>query len=289
MEAIAHLEKGLELIQLLPESTERAKLELALQFELATSLVVPRGPSAPEVEQAYVRALALCREVGETATLIPVLQGLRRLYALRGDQDDGHKARKLGEQLLALAQQRQDNRLLQEAHWALGQTLYYLGELDPARSHLERSSTFYTPHPLTSQENRDAAGTQIANLFYLSWASWALGYPERALETARQALSLARELAHPFTLGFALWSMAKLHQFRREADASLKYIEAQFELCTEHQFSVWINHGMPLQGWALAMQGNMEEGIAKMQQLREVRSVNIDNADLPVFYRDVFR
>ena len=84
VEAMAHLRKGLELLQALPETAERAELELALQFDLATSLIVSKGWIAPEVEQAYARAYELCRQVGETPTLIPVLQGLRRLYATAG-------------------------------------------------------------------------------------------------------------------------------------------------------------------------------------------------------------
>ena len=283
-DAISHYKKSLELIQLLPDTDDRNKLELALQFELATSLIVLKGHTAPEVEQAYVRAHELCRQADEISILIPVLQGLRRLYALRGDQGDGLKARELGEQLLALAQEQNDNELLQEAHWALGQTLFYLGELSLAHSHLERSSTFYAPRPLNSQASRDAAGTQIACLFYTSWVLWALGYPDRALETAKQASALARELAHPFTLGFAIWSMAQLHQYRREEDAALKHVELLIELANEHEFVVWVEHVTPLKGWALARQGNMQEGLAQMLQLMEVRSVNIDRADLPVFY-----
>ena len=83
VEAMAHIRKGLELLLTLPETVERAELELALQFDLATSLIVSKGFIAPEVEQAYARAYELCRQVGETPTLIPVLQGLRRLYATR--------------------------------------------------------------------------------------------------------------------------------------------------------------------------------------------------------------
>jgi hypothetical protein len=88
------------------------------------------------VEQAHVRSYELWRQVGETPKPIPVLQGLRRLYALRGDHGDGQRALELGDQLLTLAQRRNDTTLLQKAHWALGQTLCYLGELSPqCRTH----------------------------------------------------------------------------------------------------------------------------------------------------------
>jgi len=266
-DAIAYLKKGLELVLLLPETTERAELELALQFDLATSLIVPEGYTAPEVEQAYVRAHALCRQVGESPTLIPVLQGLRRLYTLRGDRGDAQKACELGEQLLTLAREQNDTALQQEAHWALGQALYFCGELNPARTHLENSSAFYTPQSLSSQSSRDAAGIQIACLIHMAFVLWILGYPDQALETAGKALSLAHELAHPFTLAVAFFGMAMLHKFRREVSETLEQAEAMIALSSEQGFSFWVVIGTLLRGWTLAMQGRAEEGLSQMQQV----------------------
>jgi class 3 adenylate cyclase/predicted ATPase len=284
VEAIAHHRKGLEVLKTNPEATDHAELELALQFDLASSLIVSKGHTSSEVEGAYVKAYELCQQVGETPTLIPVLQGLRRLYALRGDRGDGQRARELGEQLLTLAQRRQDTALLQEAHWALGQTLYHFGELNPAHTHLEQSSAFYTPQPLNSQPSRDAAGTQIACLFVTGWALWLLGYPDKALETGNEALSLAHELSHPFTLGFAFFSMAKLNQFRREFKATLKQAEAVLTLSNEHGFPLYVEFGTLLRGWTLAMQGNPEEGVAQMRQVIVTKRIDIVNVEKPLIY-----
>ena len=213
-----------------------------------------------------------------------MLQGLRLLYALRGDRGDGQKARELGEQLLTLAQRQNDTALLQEAHWALGQTLFYLGELNPARTHLEQSSAFYTPQSLSSQVSRDAAGTQIACLFFTGWVLWALGYPDKALQTSDEALSLAHELSHPFTLAFAFWGMAQLNQFRREVQATLERAEATIALSNEQGFPVWVDYGTPLRAWTLVMQGNTEEGIAQIRQIMTNKPAGVTNAHWPGFY-----
>jgi len=284
VEAIAYHKKGLEVLKTNTVSSEHAELELALQFDLATSLIVSKGHTSPEVEEAYVKAYELCQQVGETPTLIPVLQGLRRLYALRGDQGDGQRALELGGQLLALAQSQQDNALLQEAHWALGQTLYHFGELNPALTHLEQSSAFYTPQPLNSQPSRDAAGTQIACLFVTGWILWLLGYPDKALETGDEALSLAHELSHPFTLGFAFYSMALTNRLRRDVQATLEQAEAMIALSDERGFPMWGKAGTLLRGWTLAMQGKPEEGVAQMQQVMADKSVDIVNVEKPAFY-----
>jgi len=39
-------------------------------------LSATRGMAAPEVEQTYARARALCEQVGETPQLFPTLRGL---------------------------------------------------------------------------------------------------------------------------------------------------------------------------------------------------------------------
>ena len=58
--------------------------------------------------------------------LFMVLFGLWKFYLVRGEV---HVARELGEQCLGLAQQQHDPAALLVAHWALGVTLFYLGEV----------------------------------------------------------------------------------------------------------------------------------------------------------------
>ena len=41
-------------------------------------------------------------------------------------------------------------------------------------------------------------------LSYAAWALWFLGYPDQALKRSQEALTLARELSHPFSLAVAL-------------------------------------------------------------------------------------
>ena len=59
-------------------------------------------------------------------------------------------ARELAEQLLRLAQSVQDQYLLSLAHAALGCTLYCLGELTSARTHLEQAIALYDPQTAPS-------------------------------------------------------------------------------------------------------------------------------------------
>src|SRR5262249_22307763 len=132
-EAIGHLTRGLALLQELPETLERASQELALQTTLGPALIATKGQTASEVAHTYSRALELCRHLGDSPQLCPVLRGLQLFYLVRADYKT---ARELAEQFLTLAQRVQDPILLMGAYFAVGQTLYFLAEWASARAHL---------------------------------------------------------------------------------------------------------------------------------------------------------
>src|SRR5690606_21065445 len=98
---------------------------------------------------------------------------------------------------------------------------------------------------------------------------WLLGFPDQALQTSLEALALAQEWSHPFTLaeawGYATW----LHQFRGEPQAAQEQAEKVIRLSHEHGFPYWLTQGTILRGWALARQGRGEEGIVRMRQSLE--------------------
>ena len=113
-----------------------------MQTTLGPALMATKGQAAPEVLQAYARARELCQQVGETPQLFQVLRGLWYFYLMRVEL---RTARELGEHLLTLAQQVGDPALLLEAHYALGNTLNYLGEFAAAQAHLEQGIALYDP------------------------------------------------------------------------------------------------------------------------------------------------
>ena len=141
-EAITHLTKGLELLAALPDTPERSRQELTLRTALGPALVATKGNAAPEVELTYARAVELCRQVGETSQLFPVLFGLRSVYLVRGEIQTAHE---FGEQLLGLAENAQDSSFLLEARIALGNTAYIRGDFALAHTQFEHALGLYDP------------------------------------------------------------------------------------------------------------------------------------------------
>ncbi len=104
-------------------------------------------------------------------------------------------------------------------------------------------------------------------LSYTARTLWLLGYPDQALKKGHEALTLAREHSNPLNLAYALaFAAAWLHQLRREGQAAQEEAEASTKLSTEHGFAMMLAAGTWLRGWALAEQGQREEGLAQIHQ-----------------------
>jgi class 3 adenylate cyclase/predicted ATPase len=262
-EAITHLTTALELLKALPDTPERTRQELTLQIALGEPLRATKGYGAPEIGAIYTRALELCQQIGETPQLFSVLWGLWYFYVARAEYQ---MAQELGRQCLTLAHKVQDPALLVEAHFALGLTLRCLGELTPAQEHFEQGVALYDPlqhHALAFLYSQDP---KVASLSNAAMDLWDLGYPDQALQRIHDALTLAQELSHPFSLAYALVCAAFLHQLRREGQVAQERAEALIALCSEQGFSTWLAYGTVVRGWVLAEQGQGEEGITQMCQ-----------------------
>jgi class 3 adenylate cyclase/predicted ATPase len=261
-EASNHLTKGIELLKTLPDAPERTQQELDLQITLGPALIAIKGWSAPEVERSYTRARKLCQQVGETPQIFPVLFALSVFYFTRAEYTT---ARELGEQLLRLAQCARDPALFLEAHRALAMSSLWPGELVSAREHCEQGITFYDPQQHGSHTFLYGSNPKVVCSYYASFALWFLGYPDQALNRCYDALTLAHDLSHPFSLASALNASAILHKLRGEVKLTQERAKATIALCTEQGIVFWLAMGTILQGWALAGQ-EQEEGIAQIRQ-----------------------
>ena len=263
-EAIAHLTQGLAVLTPLPETPARLQQELDLQVALGTALLATQGHAAPEVEHAYARARELCTQLGDTPQLFPVLRGLMLYYQQRGDLQTTSR---LGEQLLRLAQAQPDPVHLLLAHYQLGVILFYRGEPAAARTHHTQALALYDPQAHRALAVRYGGDLGVGAGSQLARALWSLGCPEQALRHSQAACTLAQEVAHPYSLVLALVHAATVHQYRREVLAVHAQAAAAMTLATEQGFfAERVAWATVLHGWALALQGQGEAGLAEMRQ-----------------------
>jgi predicted ATPase len=241
----------------------RLQQELSVYTLLGRTLKDVRGYGDPEVERAYVRARELCRQIGEAPQLFPTLLGLAIHFVVRAELQT---ARELGEQLLDLAQGVQDDILLVEAHYVLGVTHFWLGELTLARNHLEQGIAHYDARDHDSHITLFGQNDGVVCLCRAAVVLWYLGYSDEARTRANEALMLAQKLSHPATLAYVLYWIAFLYHQCREMQKTQVLADASTSLSREQGFAYWPPQGTILQGWLLAERGQMVEGIVQLRQ-----------------------
>lgn len=262
-EAMAHLNQGLRVLTTLPETRERDQQEITLRIDLGKSLTATKGWASPQAEVAYTRAWELCQQTRDTSWVFAVLWGLAQVYIVRADLT---KHREVGAQFLSLAEQRADAILLAAAHWLTGANLFHVGEFATGLAHLDQAYARYDPQHHQTYVTQFGVDVGVFALSYISHALWVLGYPDQAVQHSREALALAQEVHHPFSLALAQAYAAMLQQFRREPSTANKHAEIALTVCTEQGFAYYLAWATIIQGGVVAETGRREEGIAQMQQ-----------------------
>jgi predicted ATPase/DNA-binding SARP family transcriptional activator len=268
-EAIAHLTRGLALLEALPDSGDDAgrlehdeqEVRLQLTLGLATTGAMGYGP---EVERIYLRARDLCQQVGKTSELCRAVGELSILNYVRAEYQ---AARELAEEALSLARQVEDPLLVMLGTWHLGFMLFALGEFASSLANLEQVIAFYDPQkhhrPFVALRGSDIGTSAMA---YAACCLWCLGFPDQAARRSQEALALARELGHPWSLIDVLSFGGCLFNAMRREGQTLDDDAREMTQWVTEKVPGWMAQATRQRGEAQAMLGHLEEGIALMQK-----------------------
>ena len=154
-----------------------------------------------------------------------------------------------------------------QAHHTLWPTLLALGEPRAALDHSFEGTAYYESGahcslgPLYGNHDPGACA-----LYFGAWAASLLGRADRAVGMSRQAIALARQLAHPFSEALSLFFAAAVHQCLGEPSAVRERAEAAVELAQAHGFGLVLAWATTLQGWAMSRDDHADGGIATIRR-----------------------
>jgi predicted ATPase len=263
VEAVGQLGKALEVLQTLPDTTDRAREELAVLMALGPALIATKGYGTRDVHQTYVRARELCQQVGDAEQLFPALRGLWNRSLMQADHQ---MARQLGEELLELANRLQISANIVEAHRVLGTVYWNLGELSHAHEHLAQGIALYDPQQHRSLAFIYGADSGSVCSLYDGIVLWSLGYPNQAHEKMDRALALARELAHGNTLAFISVFSALLHRLCGDTQRARERAEAAIIVGAEQGIAQWSAGATILLGSLFAAEGQYTAAMARIHE-----------------------
>lgn len=261
-EAMQYFQRGLELLDLLPDFPGRLDQELNLLMALGSATMAARGYAAGEVAAAFGRARDLSRQLDNPKKTVRIMSSLSGYYIARADY---HIARELGEQIHTLAQQINDPVGHLWGHLALGQALAFMGDYEQAVHHLEAMVTAYQPGRRSQINPVQDPG--VSALEFLAVARWVLGYPDSAAEICERGLTMARAIDHPISIAFALHWIGIIRYYRGEYTECLRLAEETIALAKDKNFGLLLSLGTIWEAFASArIDHNFQSVVARIQQ-----------------------
>lgn len=259
LEAVAHFQKGLGLIDQLPLSAERDRLELTIREQLNAAWAGLRGWAAAEIHANTAAILRLAESQGNTQSL---LLGLWWIWTNTITQGRIEESRPWAERLLAETCDTAETDVRVFGHATAAITHFLLGQLVEANEHADRGLALYDPLgadrwiQLTGHDLRT-----FVEVYACQW-TWMLGYPDRAIRMADQSKAHAQAVGHAFNLVWALTFGAYTFAYRREPERLLERLIEVDRLAREQGLAFIYQVSAPLaEGLAQVQNGRPHEAI----------------------------
>jgi tetratricopeptide (TPR) repeat protein len=260
-EAGRHLDRALELVPELPDEDHRARTELELTIMRGTVLKARKGWAAPEVREVYESARELGSRLGADHLIPPALFVL---WVIRLVKLDLEEARALSEECLSIAETLDDADTGVQASIALGNTLFWMGKLEESEKQMSRALELFDVETAAEHIIRHGQDSRVFALMFQSLIASLRGKADEANDREGEMLALARDLEHPFTSAIALQGAAWTRLHLNQPTVADIYAGQLVDRAREHGFPFYLGVGLMVRGWALAMRGEGEAGLAML-------------------------
>jgi tetratricopeptide (TPR) repeat protein len=249
----------LDILSSAPSTPERSMREVTLRTSLARALLAMHGYTK-EVEEAYDRALELFEGQRDLPQLFPVLRGLASFFLYRGEMA---KCANVGAEILRLADAQNEPSMRVDGHLLLGVGLSFSEEARTGLEHLDKAIAWLSSARSPSRRYRLGNDSGVACFTTSALVLWMLGYPDRAVQRADDAMRRAIDLDHPSTRAYALFHTGLLHHWMRAHEIARDRAIAVLEIADDHDLPIWSALGGCLLGASTAALGDPEAGLAR--------------------------
>ena len=241
LEAIAHLQKGLETARAIAEDRERDRTELDMVMVMGPCLIATQGPAGSDSTAAFTHARTLCERLGDPPEYLQVMFWFTTASVMRGQLPLAHES--IAE-LLDRAQARGDRPALLNAIRGNAMILMFMGKIVEAGEMIERAFDAFNDSSEDDRLAARAAGQDagVADLALMSWTFWLLGQPDMAVNRIDAALQRADTIGHPHSLAYACYYASVLYALCGRPDIAQTHAEKCLNLSEMHGFRQW--HGL---------------------------------------------
>ncbi|MFO1119301.1 MAG: adenylate/guanylate cyclase domain-containing protein [Rhodospirillales bacterium] len=279
LEAVNHLQRGLDLLAGMPEGSERDVRELELRLPLATMLIALKGAGSPEVEKTYARALEVCARLPQSPLHFAAFWGWWRISM------NFRTGRERAESLLRLAEGLGDPGLVLQAHHSLWATNFMLGDHGECLHHVASGLALYEEHQHASLSSiYGGHDIRVCAEGEAALSLWLTGYGKEALLRVEIAADCARRLAHTGSIAHALDYAIVLNRYRRRPDEVARLADAMIHFAEDRGLADYIGKGRLFRGWAMAILGDAHAGMQDLIDGLAAQRASGTPEDFPVYF-----
>jgi hypothetical protein len=156
--------------------------------------------------------------------------------------------------------------MLVDGHQVLGICLPTLEGIPVALEHLEEAIALFRAGMPGSRPFRLGNNAGVTCFTTSAFFLWMLGYPDKAVARAEEALTLAARLQHPYSLAYVEFHCGLLRLWLRQPEPVRKHAVQVLHLAQQYDFPLWRALGTCLLGVANAELGRAEEGLAQVNE-----------------------
>jgi class 3 adenylate cyclase/predicted ATPase len=263
-EAIEHFHRALSLLQTLPESPQRQRVELTVLSQLAPALMSVHGWSAREVGEVVERAADVGRRLESAAELAPSIANLWLFNSGSGRVDQAYE---ISADLFRIARELDDPEVKLQAHHTAWVLEMNRGLFAKGSEHIEAGLSLYDEEAHAHHRHVYVGHDPgVCGLIMNAKAQWALGHPEKARHLTGETLVLARRLQHAPSIAHALIYACEVQTVLSEVSAVKSAASELLALSDEQGLLQARANGLMFLGWALAFSGDSEQGVAHLEQ-----------------------
>jgi tetratricopeptide (TPR) repeat protein len=262
-EAAAHYRAALALVHSATLPADRRAREPELWMKLGNALMQVEGYASADAADAYRRARTAALALDQPESFARAGIGMAPL--LFGDCRYREVLDILGENAGHMLDRLTPRTQIQ--HLAtLSVANYNVGEFAAAWRDLGKACALDRETPYTHEDLIGGADPAIAARAYAVQAGEALGKIEQCLRFGEEAVAIARERNHPFTLAWAHQVAARAFHIAGRYDASIANGNAAVAICEQHGFHLRLGTVLMLRGAALCGRGDTDRGLAEVRR-----------------------
>ncbi|MGE0373630.1 MAG: adenylate/guanylate cyclase domain-containing protein [Gammaproteobacteria bacterium] len=262
-EAIAHLNRGLELLSPSAGDPAQLSLELALLTALAPALMSTKGYAHADVLDTYARVREIAHVVENPAERFRLLFGTWLYY---GNIPDFSTGIELTSRMIEEAAQLSDPAPMMLSELAHGVTLGWMGQFEQARRRIEKAVALYDHELHYELTFYCGLNPRTFGLIHGALACWHLGFPDTATERCRSAVNFGEELHHPPSIAHAASVASWTAYLCGDQPLAERYARLGFTISSEFHAEFW-------RGWTETLLGIATEDVSvTVQGIEELRA-----------------